>query len=95
MGAGGNNLTYDNELLDAHYIAGDGRANENIGLTAVHHVFHSEHNRLVQQSKQTILAAGDLAFLNEWLCSFRTTVPCTFEAMARFRRAPLNMTKVL
>ena len=25
---------YDNELLDAHYIAGDGRANENIGLTA-------------------------------------------------------------
>src|SRR6185312_17320807 len=26
---------YDNELLDAHFIAGDGRANENIGLTAV------------------------------------------------------------
>src|SRR5262249_34060689 len=24
---------YDNELLDKHYIAGDGRANENIGLT--------------------------------------------------------------
>src|SRR5690606_12720371 len=31
--------TYDNELLDAHYIAGDGRVNENIGLTTVHHVF--------------------------------------------------------
>ena len=28
--------TYDNELLDAHYMAGDGRVNENIGLTAVH-----------------------------------------------------------
>ena len=27
----GNNLQYDNELLDAHYVAGDGRANENIG----------------------------------------------------------------
>lgn len=27
-----------------HYIAGDGRVNENIGLTAVHHVFHEEHN---------------------------------------------------
>ena len=27
-----------------HYIAGDGRTNENIGLTAVHHVFHEEHN---------------------------------------------------
>ena len=33
---------YDNELLDAHFIAGDGRVNENIGLTAVHHVFHAE-----------------------------------------------------
>ena len=33
-------MEYDNELLDAHFIAGDGRANENIGLTAVHHVFH-------------------------------------------------------
>ena len=47
--------TYDNELLDAHYIAGDGRVNENIGLTAVHHVFHSEHNRLVEQTKDVVL----------------------------------------
>ncbi len=39
--------TYDDEMLGAHFIAGDGRVNENIGLTAVHHVFHSEHNRLV------------------------------------------------
>ncbi len=31
-----------------HYIAGDGRTNENIGLTAVHHVFHEEHNFQVQ-----------------------------------------------
>ncbi len=38
--------TYDDEMLDAHFVAGDGRVNENIGLTAVHHVFHSEHNRL-------------------------------------------------
>ena len=27
-----------------HYIAGDGRANENFGLTSIHHVFHEEHN---------------------------------------------------
>jgi hypothetical protein len=47
---------YDNELLDAHYIAGDGRVNENIGLTAVHHMFHSEHNRQVDQIKATLLA---------------------------------------
>ncbi|AZL68230.1 peroxidase family protein [Pseudomonas oryziphila] len=76
-GPGGSNLTYDNELLDAHYIAGDGRANENIGLTAVHHVFHSEHNRLVQQSKDTILASGDLAFLNQWLVDDVAALPTT------------------
>ena len=39
--------TYDDELLDAHFITGDGRGNENIGLTAIHTMFHSEHNRLV------------------------------------------------
>ncbi len=39
--------TYDDEMLDRHFIAGDGRVNENIGLTAVHQIFHSEHNRLV------------------------------------------------
>ncbi|MFT0866176.1 peroxidase family protein [Pseudomonas sp. CAM1A] len=77
MGPGGNNLSYDNELLDAHYIAGDGRVNENIGLTAVHHVFHAEHNRLVQQTKDTVLASGDLAFLNEWLAIDVVALPTT------------------
>jgi Ca2+-binding RTX toxin-like protein len=37
-----------NELLlrsiGDHYIAGDGRVNENFGLTAVHHVWHEDHN---------------------------------------------------
>ncbi len=41
--------TYDDEMLGAHFMAGDGRVNENIGLTAVHHIFHSEHNRLVEE----------------------------------------------
>ncbi|MEI8251920.1 MAG: peroxidase family protein, partial [Synechococcus sp. ELA057] len=27
-----------------HYVAGDPRANENFGLTAVHHVWHENHN---------------------------------------------------
>jgi Ca2+-binding RTX toxin-like protein len=27
-----------------HYIAGDGRVNENFGLTSIHHIFHEEHN---------------------------------------------------
>jgi Ca2+-binding RTX toxin-like protein len=65
--------TYDNELLDKHYITGDGRGNENIGLTAVHHVFHAEHNRQVDLIQNLLLAeakaggAEELAFLNEWL----------------------------
>ena len=79
--------SYDNELLDAHFIAGDGRVNENIGLTAVHHVFHAEHNRLVQHTKDTVLAdaqallgagasdAQSVEFLNEWLAVDVTAIP--------------------
>src|SRR5215831_11449075 len=65
----GQNLTYDDELLNAHYIAGDGRVNENIGLTAVHAIFHSEHNRLVDQVKQTILTAeaDTPGYINDWI----------------------------
>lgn len=59
--------TYDDEMLDAHFVTGDGRGNENIALTTVHSIFHSEHNRLVEVNKATILASGDVAFLNEWL----------------------------
>jgi len=33
--------------LGNHFIAGDGRANENIGLTTIHDIFHKEHNRNV------------------------------------------------
>ncbi|KQP33801.1 hypothetical protein ASF49_08010 [Methylobacterium sp. Leaf104] len=73
----GANLAYDNELLDRHFITGDGRGNENIGLTAVHTIFHSEHNRLVEANKQTILASGDLAFVNEWLRVDLTALPTT------------------
>ncbi|RDI61746.1 peroxidase family protein, partial [Microvirga subterranea] len=63
----GSQTAYDNELLDAHYITGDGRGNENIGLTAVHHIFHSEHNHMVDQVKARAIESGDLSFLNEWL----------------------------
>ncbi|WP_077525000.1 peroxidase family protein, partial [Metapseudomonas resinovorans] len=71
----GNPATYDNELLDSHYIAGDGRVNENIGLTAVHQVFHSEHNRLVDHTKQVILDSGDVDFLNQWLLTPVAAIP--------------------
>ena len=75
---GNGDAEYDNELLDAHFIAGDGRVNENIGLTAVHHVFHAEHNRMVDHNKEVILstaAGGDLAFLNEWLLEDVAALP--------------------
>ncbi|MBQ0919969.1 hypothetical protein KBW71_16145 [Hydrogenophaga aromaticivorans] len=73
----GDASTYDNELLDRHYITGDGRGNENIGLTTVHTVFHSEHNRLVEDYKQTILNSGDLGTLNDWLLVPVGAVPAT------------------
>lgn len=63
----GQRLEYDDELLDRHFITGDGRGNENIALTTVHHIFHSEHNRQVESQKATILQSGDLAFINQWL----------------------------
>ena len=71
--------TYDDELLDEHFIAGDGRVNENIGLTAVHHVFHAEHNRMVGEIQTRVIqyarAGNDLAFLNEWLATPAGALP--------------------
>ena len=46
--------SYDDELLDLHFICGDGRCNENIALTAVHQIFHSEHDRLIDAIKDTL-----------------------------------------
>ena len=60
--------TYDDEMLNAHFIAGDGRLNENIGLTAVHSVFHSEHNRLTADI-QNVIATEDASQLTEWQSS--------------------------
>ena len=57
---------YDDELLDKHFITGDGRGNENIGLTSVHFIFHAEHNRLVEYLKEVVLASNDPAFVSQW-----------------------------
>jgi hypothetical protein len=46
--------SYDDELLDQHFICGDGRCNENIALSAIHQVFHSEHNRLIGDITATL-----------------------------------------
>ena len=58
--------TYDDELLNTHFITGDGRGNENIGLSSVHHVFHSEHNRLVGHIEEVLNATGDQDFIERW-----------------------------
>ena len=47
---------YDDELLNSHFICGDGRCNENIALSTVHQIFHSEHNRLVDDETATLNA---------------------------------------
>lgn len=61
--------TYDDEMLDAHFIAGDGRVNENIGLTAIHQIFHSEHDRLVADIKNILTndaSATGVKALADW-----------------------------
>ena len=72
---------YDDDLLARHFITGDGRGNENIGLTAVHHVFHSEHNRQVESQKLTILGSGDLSFINQWLDAPIVELPPDFASL--------------
>ena len=59
---------YDNETLNAHYVAGDGRVNENIGLSAIHHVFHSEHNLLAQDITDFLNNNPEVtsSFKSEW-----------------------------
>ena len=46
-------------LLDSHFISGDGRTNENIGLTAIHEVFHAEHNLVLADLKDRMLDNGN------------------------------------
>ncbi len=60
---------YDDELLDLHFVAGDGRANENIALTSIHQVFHSEHDRMVADIQDTLLGdttPSGVAALAQW-----------------------------
>jgi Ca2+-binding RTX toxin-like protein len=58
--------SFDDESLNAHFATGDGRGNENIALTAIHHVFHSEHNRVVGHIQEVITATNDPDFIAQW-----------------------------
>jgi Ca2+-binding RTX toxin-like protein len=55
--------TYDDEGLNRHFCAGDGRVNENIALSAVHQIFHSEHDRLVDDINNTLHQPANAALL--------------------------------
>src|SRR4051794_7205970 len=55
--------TYDDEMLNAHAACGDGRCNENIALTSIHQVFHSEHNRLAGDIDATLHLPANAALL--------------------------------
>ncbi|GAB3248661.1 peroxidase family protein [Arthrobacter pigmenti] len=50
---------YEIEKLGSHFITGDGRGNENMALTSVHHVFHSEHNRVMEQIEGVLNEPGN------------------------------------
>ncbi len=41
-------------MLNDHFTCGDGRCNENIALSAIHQVFHHEHDRLVDDIKAVL-----------------------------------------
>jgi Animal haem peroxidase/RTX calcium-binding nonapeptide repeat (4 copies) len=55
-----------------HYVAGDGRVNENVALTSIHHVFHMEHTYQAQNlgialfQQDALEGAGDHATLHDW-----------------------------
>ena len=66
----GDNTSYDPASLGQHYVAGDGRVNENIGLTAIQNIFHAEHDRLLAQIEATVqtnLDNGDISFAANWV----------------------------
>ncbi|NUR05510.1 MAG: heme peroxidase [Nocardioidaceae bacterium] len=79
--------TYDDELLDSHFICGDGRCNENIGLTSIHQVFHSEHNRLVADMQNTLESDTSPAGVQALAAWQRTTGPAGWDYGQRLFQA--------
>ena len=56
-------------MLNAHFSCGDGRCNENIALSTIHQIFHSEHDRLVDYIDGVLTGdhtATGVAALAQW-----------------------------
>ncbi|SHF58961.1 Ca2+-binding protein, RTX toxin-related [Loktanella atrilutea] len=63
-----------------HYVAGDGRVNENVALTSIHHIFHMEHDYQTQNLEIALFqqdalngTADDHSILNDWQVGVQTT----------------------
>src|SRR6185295_1691311 len=82
--------TYDDELLNSHFICGDGRCNENIALSTVHQIFHSEHNRLVDNETATLNLPANAALLAD----YQATGPGTFTFGERMFQAARFVTEM-
>lgn len=52
----------DPSRLNQHAIGGDGRLNENIGLTSLHEIFVSTHNNILKQIKRNI---DDISYVDD------------------------------
>ena len=70
---------YNEALLASHFVSGDHRANENVGLTTMHFIFHEEHNLEADAIKAAVIAqaglqgdvstagaAAEAAYLAQW-----------------------------
>ena len=84
------------ESVGDHYIAGDGRANENFGLTTIHHVFHEDHNVQLVNLKSTILggmfdANADKAKGFDWMVKVGSASRCTASARPAQRSIAANV----
>lgn len=75
------------QAVGIHYLAGDGRVNENIALTSIHHIFHMEHDYQVQNlaialfqqdaANPAVVDPADTAWQNRTIIGDTNTAPVT------------------
>lgn len=86
--------SYDDELLNLHYICGDGRCNENIALTAVHQIFHMEHDRLVDDISATLNDPANSSLLADYQNLVAPLTPGAFKYEERLFQAARFVTEM-
>jgi Ca2+-binding RTX toxin-like protein len=86
--------TYDDEMLNAHFACGDGRCNENIALSTIHQIFHSEHNRLVDYYTNPVDGVLSLPENAALAADFANVGPTTFTYGERLFQAARFVTEM-